>query len=348
MRNQKTIQSSSYSSAVTVSLQQFLHAAAGPCMHHTRRSASTGTPEACTPIPLQRLAAISPWPLRTVTGPRPRAARVTDAACVHASLAAPRARRARAPPPPRAAAAGRAWRGGLNSSRIGELTREQASIHRRPRYGHWPRRGCRATSSAPFRAWRPPSKHASHLPCRSAPMPHRPGARLFYLSRRRFAQAQPHLAYRLQLQTSHARKLSHGPMPRWPGPGGARAPDRSLALRPSRSRFVLLLAVTKLSNSIHCTFLIRPRLSFWLIPSHGGFAETDGVSAGCSVCRVRGEGGHRQPPGHGERWRGTDLKGDDRRERAQPSTSEQKASLLRGPCALCSHCHRRRPATQQP
>lgn len=29
---------------------------------------------------------------------------------------------------------------------------------------------------------------------------------------------------------------------------------------------------------------------------------------------------------------------DDRRERAQPSTSED-ASLLRGPCALCSHCH---------
>jgi hypothetical protein len=29
---------------------------------------------------------------------------------------------------------------------------------------------------------------------------------------------------------------------------------------------------------------------------------------------------------------------DDRRERAQPSTSED-ASLLRGPCALCSRCH---------
>ena len=44
---------------------------------------------------------------------------------------------------------------------------------------------------------------------------------------------------------------------------------------------------------------------------------------------------------------GVDLESDDRRERAQPSTSEEKASLLRGPCALCSHCHRR-PATQRP
>ena len=42
-----------------------------------------------------------------------------------------------------------------------------------------------------------------------------------------------------------------------------------------------------------------------------------------------------------------DLESDDRRERAQPSTSEEKASLLRGLCALCSHCHRR-PATQRP
>lgn len=43
-----------------------------------------------------------------------------------------------------------------------------------------------------------------------------------------------------------------------------------------------------------------------------------------------------------------ELWSDDRRERAQPSTSEEKASLLRGPCALCSHCHRRPATPTQP
>ncbi|KAJ1290088.1 hypothetical protein BS78_02G215800 [Paspalum vaginatum] len=191
---------------------------------------------------------------------------------------------------------------------------------------------------------RPPSKHASHARSRqqqAAASPHgHPRASPSHRCKRRLFEPRAHVSQppRSQLQVLHtlARAAALTTL------AGAGVPGRR-ASEPSSPAVTLLLPLpAKLSSSdpIHSApFLIRAwraRLTTWFL------------SLGAGLFSARREPGRKDAGRAGMESGGVGLRSGDRRERAQPSTSEEKPRFCEGRVLSALTVIAVRPPTRPP